>query len=112
MDLLPILLTCINHPQDAQNRIKIQKKLWEQSRKKKRERGVIDEIKISKGFPKDESIQDSESQCLWRELQLAAWGTHRFSLKIAVLQRVRRRGPELSDTFIDSPEFPLEIHIL
>ena len=66
------VLTCINHPQDAQNRIKIQKKLWEQSRKKKRERGVIDEIKISKGFPKDESIQDSESQCLWRELQLAA----------------------------------------
>ena len=52
--------------------LNFKKKLWEQSRKKKRERGVIDEIKISKGFPKDESIQDSESQCLWRELQLAA----------------------------------------
>ena len=52
--------------------LKFKKNCGNKAAKKKRERGVIDEIKISKGFPKDESIQDSESQCLWRELQLAA----------------------------------------
>ena len=95
--------------------LNFKKKLWEQSRKKKRERGVIDEIKISRGFPKDGSIQLSRIQNLnacgenysWQPEALidSLWKSRFYTVFGAA-------APNLRDTFIDSPEFPLEIHIL